>query len=33
MISYKGKKWKILQTIIQKSAGGLLQGLVDNERF
>ena len=33
MLSYQGKKWKILQTVIQKSAGGLLQGVVDDKSF
>ena len=33
MLSYRGKKWKILQTVIQKGAGGLLQGVVDNKSF
>ena len=33
MLSYQGKKWKILQTVIQKSAGGLLQKVVDDKSF
>ena len=33
MLSYQGKKWKIVQTVIQKSAGGLLQGVEDNKSF